>query len=435
MERILPNTFLGPRAYFTSFDYRIVKRTSNLDRLRTEVERKLKILLLLKSKIVCAASHLTSEFTYNIFKDNPYLINQGYILPAFRADKTDISELFVKKRLKNKDSVIKFYRDNIKQTVKWDLVDNSAWFKNQFVMELKDENSLIKRQLKNVSNDEIQNIINEIESVDIFSRELIDSIAKNFTRNDRALLLNFRDLIYHMSGARVVNCESALPQENYIDYDLADLSHNRTKLSDEQILWKLYFEMALETLHKKMIPIEILDILSFQDILTIRKPLLEAGFQERYDSLINKIILGMQSQSSKLLFNINELEQIRIKLKETFDIIFEEELSQFQKKLVKSDIKELGNVSSSVALGILGFIPGIGSIASALSVLKDSPSLIFNIGQSYTSLKSLSNFEDYISKREKILREKILMANISDKSLMLEAVQHLTNSMYDKLKI
>jgi len=341
MERILPNTFLGPRAYFTSFDYRIVKRTSNLDRLRTEVERKLKILLLLKSKIVCAASHLTSEFTYNIFKDNPYLINQGYILPAFRADKTDISELFVKKRLKNKDSVIKFYRDNIKQTVKWDLVDNSAWFKNQFVMELKDENSLIKRQLKNVSNDEIQNIINEIESVDIFSRELIDSIAKNFTRNDRALLLNFRDLIYHMSGARVVNCESALPQENYIDYDLADLSHNRTKLSDEQILWKLYFEMALETLHKKMIPIEILDILSFQDILTIRKPLLEAGFQERYDSLINKIILGMQSQSSKLLFNINELEQIRIKLKVVISYSWQSQLRLHQMVLTTASYRKL----------------------------------------------------------------------------------------------
>jgi len=69
MKRINPNILVGPRSYFTSFDYRIVKRSKNLDFLKREVERKLKLLLLIKSQITCAASHLTSTFAYEIFKE------------------------------------------------------------------------------------------------------------------------------------------------------------------------------------------------------------------------------------------------------------------------------------------------------------------------------------------------------------------------------
>jgi hypothetical protein len=77
MKRIDPQTFKGPRAYFTNFDYRIVERTRNREKLRQDIERKLKILLLTKNTIVCAASHLTSEFAYQLFRENPILLNKG----------------------------------------------------------------------------------------------------------------------------------------------------------------------------------------------------------------------------------------------------------------------------------------------------------------------------------------------------------------------
>jgi hypothetical protein len=60
MERIDPKSLVGPRAYFTDFDHRIVERTRDLPRLRKAGERKLKGLLLVKGQIVCAAAHLAT---------------------------------------------------------------------------------------------------------------------------------------------------------------------------------------------------------------------------------------------------------------------------------------------------------------------------------------------------------------------------------------
>lgn len=70
----------------------------------------------------------------------------------------------------------------------------------------------------------------------------------------------------------MVNCESALPQENYIDYDLADLEQKRVRLTEEQVLWKLLVELILDSLQRAVIPVEMLDRLSFADVMKIRQP-------------------------------------------------------------------------------------------------------------------------------------------------------------------
>lgn len=113
MKRVDPQTLSGPRAYFTDFDRRIVERTSDPGLLRRKVERKLKILLLLKGCIVCAASHLATRFAYHFFKDNPALLTDGVILPALRSDMDEISELFTRKRFSGRDDAIRFYSDHV----------------------------------------------------------------------------------------------------------------------------------------------------------------------------------------------------------------------------------------------------------------------------------------------------------------------------------
>jgi hypothetical protein len=44
MERIDPVNFQGPRAYFTDFDYKIVRFKHRKEAYRREVERRLKII-------------------------------------------------------------------------------------------------------------------------------------------------------------------------------------------------------------------------------------------------------------------------------------------------------------------------------------------------------------------------------------------------------
>ncbi len=434
MDRIYPVEFKGPRAYFTAFDYRIVARTSNLDRLRREVERKLKALLLLKSTIVCAASHLASAFAYDIFRGCPQLLSEGVIIPAFREDKKELEELFRKKRFAGKDDALLFYEEHIVKTVNWDLRENSGWFRERFAAELADEASMIRRNLGDISSQSVSDLLEVVQSSQILTRSQVDRFASTLPRHQRRLLLNYRELIYHMSGSRVVNCESSLPQENYIDYDLADLSQHRTKLSEGQILWKLFIEAVLESFQRAMLPVELLDALSFEDILLMRRPLLDSSFQEEYDRLISTAVSAVAEPGERLL-DLQQLEEVRTKLSSSFAAVIEQEAPAFMKKQFHESTKELRSVSSSVALGLLGFIPIVGPAFGAIGVIKDTPSLIFNVGQAYHSRDSISSVREYVDFKQQLLEHSIEHSQITDKSTMLDMVQMLLSIIRQRMEL
>jgi len=435
MKRIEPINLTGPRAYFTAFDHRIVQRTTNLQDLRKEVERKLKLLLLIKSRITCGASHLTSEFAYSFFRDNPFLLKEGHIIPALSNDKKDIGELFEDKKLKNKKEIIEFYKENVSWTVNWEIVDNSSWFRNRFIEEFENDASLMRKRLTSIKSKQFKDIIATIKAKRTLSRTVIDNIARQLPSTERNVLLAFRELVYHISGARVVNCESALPQENYIDFDLADLENKRTRLSEDQILWKLFIELAFESLQKRPIPIDLLDMLSFQDILAIRLPILDSTFQSRYDVLVNAVVQGIKPDSPSFLLNADQLSILSIGLAETFKTVLDDEMPKFLKKRAISSAKKLGTVTTSVALGALGFIPVLSAVTGTMSILKDTPALLVNVGQTYSSLKSLAKSEEYYFNKERLLKKQIEDIDISEKSEFLDMLDMLSTLISHRTRI
>lgn len=435
MNRITPTAFKGPRAYFTAFDRRIVARTADQNALQQSVERRLKLLLFVKSTIVCAASHLTTDFAYTFFRTNPVLLSGGHIVPALRSDKKEIAELFDGDSCRQASGAPKFYQDTIATVVNWDWEDNATWFKDQFLAEIQDEQSLIRRQMRKVSADRIAAIVGELKPSQHFSRADVELASAGLPEEAKQVLLSFRELAYHMSGARVVNSESSLPQEDYLDFDLADLQQKRTRLTEEQILWKLFLETVIESFQRRMLPIEILDVLSFEDVLTMRQPILESTFQEQYDRLVRTVVCGGTPGMTDRLFDLAELEAIRQKLQETFAEVFDRELQGFLKKHLVGDVKRLGSVASSVALGAAGLIPGLGTAASAVSLLKDSPALLCNVKQVHASARSLSSFDAYVHERERLLKDRISATDISDKTAMLDMVDLFTATIAEKLRV
>jgi len=113
MKRISPNKLNGPRAYFTDFDHEIIKRTKNKKLLEKNIERKLKVLLLTKSNIVCAASHLKSDFAYKFFKKNNILLEENLIYPALRNDVENIEYYLKRDNKDNLKSKSQFYNNNM----------------------------------------------------------------------------------------------------------------------------------------------------------------------------------------------------------------------------------------------------------------------------------------------------------------------------------
>ena len=438
MKRIDPETFIGPRAYFTNFDYRIISRCGDLNGLRLDIERRLKILLLTKTTIVCAASHLTSEFTYRLFQANPILLRKGLVLPALRRDKSDISELFEQKRIPSalKEEMIQFYKKSIEYTVDWKLEENAGWFRDAFLRELKDERSVLRKNLKNLAPQQLERLVQGIEKDRLLAREKIDRLAAGLPPGQRQVLIDFRELIYHMSGARVVNCESTLPQENYLDYSLADVESRQTVLSDLQVFWKLFLELALESTHKSLVPMELLDILSFEEVCKLRNPIENSTFREKYENLVVQSAQSLEREfPDRLLYDIEEILRICNQIADNFKRVFESELPAFLKRKVLGNAKELGKSSVSLSLGIASLFPPASVAASVGSIINSFPAFWFNLTRSFKDMSAIDDYRKYMEEKGSLYRQLLERMEISDKSALLDVCDMLITAIAEKLKL
>ncbi len=438
MERVKAESLKGPRAYFTTFDPLLVSRLRDTASLRRNIERRLKVLLLTKSFVVCAASHLATDLAYGFFRDNPFLLEEGLVLPALRLDRTDIRDLFDTEKLSlpATQEMVNFYEREILKTVDWELQANSSWFRNSFLGELKNEHSVLRRNLAKVNQEQLRWIIEEVEKESILDTAKVDVLASRLDPDGREVLLNFRDLIYHMSGAKVVNCESALPQENYIDYSIADIKNRKVILSETQIFWKIFLELVFETMHKEMVSVELLDLLTFGDLLALRRPIEDTTFRENYDSLVRLSVKSVaQGDLQNAILTIEELLAIRDKLSNNFGEVFQKELPAFLKKKAVGNVKGLGKNTVSVGLGVAGFFPPFSLIASVASLAMGTPAFWMNLSQTFTSVRAINRYDKYQNTKEKALMDTIRKSDISDKSQLLDVVDMIVRTLSARLTL
>ncbi len=88
-----------------------------------------------------------------------------------------------------------------------------------------------------------------------------------------------------------------------------------------------------------------------------------------------------------------------------------------------------------MALGLAGAVPGVGLVASAISVLKDTPALCVNIGQTYQSVKSISNLDRYYQNKQRLLQKEIEESDISDKATFYEMVDLMLQVISKRIQI
>lgn len=445
MERIEPATLQGPRAYFTDIDHRIVSRSQNKQSLRSEVEHRLKVLLMTKGIVVCAASHLTSPFAYYLFRDNPILLSKGLVVPALRKDRRDIADVFegtdvpdISRSLKKE--MVRFYQDNMTKVVVWDLFDNSSWFRSAFLHHLRTENSVLRRHLKTASKKKIAAMIQKVELGPLLDRTTIEELSQELKGADRISLLKFRELVYHLSGSRVVHCEGNLPQGDYIDYDLSDLSEGNTSLSEVSVFWKIFLELAFDTLRRPNLPIDVLDLLSFDDINQVRQPLLDGGFQAKYDEIVRRSVQAIVSDApGQTLLQVSEMMPIRDNLASTFAEVFEEEFGGFAKKKSRSLGGRQASIKSgiSLALGVATLSPDpITKIPAIIGgTLMGVHAFIVNLSSTLRTPKGVNQYRTYLERREAVLRKIINESKISDKTPLLDAVDVLASYLSERLRV
>jgi hypothetical protein len=132
MNRMLAADLLGPRAYFTGFDQNFLNRAGNKEAYVKNIERRLKLLLLLKTHLVCAASHLSSDVAQTILTTHPYLLDSGLIVPALRVGKENIGVALADSPSADRASLSAFYEQHVPRVVSWRIEDNSPLFRAHF---------------------------------------------------------------------------------------------------------------------------------------------------------------------------------------------------------------------------------------------------------------------------------------------------------------
>jgi hypothetical protein len=108
MKFINPTDLKIPRVYFTEFDritYSQVAWTAkDVEQIKHNLERKVKLLGLIKGVVIIATSHLfESELAQEFIKENPIVLEKGIILPALISKYKDFSDFLFAKREESSD--------------------------------------------------------------------------------------------------------------------------------------------------------------------------------------------------------------------------------------------------------------------------------------------------------------------------------------------
>ncbi|MCP4214237.1 MAG: hypothetical protein GY765_06250, partial [bacterium] len=303
MKYIDPQNLSTPRTYFTGFDrvtYSQVAWTEkDVEEIKINLERKMKLLGCVKGKVIIMASHLfESELAQEFIVENPIVLEEGIILPALMSRDKDFSMYLERKRetskerdnylTRDKDKINCLLAGSVDTVIKWDVDPTTDWFKQRLIRDLEDERSVLRFNLADVPMANISEVTSRINEIDAPSRGEIYSLAKN--SGNKTLwfrLCDYVDFVYYLSGARAVNSEGILPQENLINFSITDLACGKIKLSEYEIFYRIFLNIIKEKT-QKLFPVEILDSLTFKDIVELRKNLLHSGFVEKYNSMMEK---------------------------------------------------------------------------------------------------------------------------------------------------
>lgn len=362
MKFIDPTNLKIPRVYFTEFDrvtYSQVAWTAeDVEEIKRNLERKVKLLGLIKGVVIIATSHLfESELAQEFIRENPIVLEEGIILPALISKYKNFSDFLSAKReskerkqyLSNdKDEINTLLSNCVTAVVKWDANLTTKWFKQRLLQDLEDKRSVLRFNLSPVPLPLIGDISFHIGKLQSPSRGEIYNIAKN--SGNKILwvrLCDYTDFVYYLSGALAVNSEGVLPQENLIDFSVADLVRGKTKLSDYEIFYRIFISIIKDKT-QKFFPVEILDLLNFEDIVELRKTLLYSGFIEKYNRLMEKTKERLEiTDTEQLILSVNELAQFENELDSIFTDTIVTEIYQMKKiDLQKRGVKVLTSLGS-----------------------------------------------------------------------------------------
>lgn len=371
-KRYLPEALNGPTSYFTDLDYR--RADFSLD----EVERRLKLQLLTKERVVVAASSLFHEAGYGLVSRDEGLVQaleQGIVLPAIRDRFGGVDGFFENKNEGYPKASRAFFSSHIGGFVPWSLRENTEWFRRSFYAQLQRPESVVRRQL-GLSDQAVTELVSSLEAAiekepeaeRFLRREHIERESARYCEVTSRYLNDYATLIYRISGSRVVNSEPHFPQGNLVRSGITGVDH---LVSDEEVFWDIYVEALVTYLNSvtRLTP-ERLERLSFKDVLELRRSAFDGEFAARYDALIGKAKAAVDMEDpDRLVLHQEELFEAARRLRREFD-----ERIGLEQRFRCDGERETGLWAMANALALLS-APAVGLVVGAVSALQVIPEM------------------------------------------------------------
>jgi hypothetical protein len=370
-EQLNPN-----RVYFTEFDRvtysQVAWAKEDVEEIIRSLERKIKLLALTKGHVVIATSHLLeSELARELLLPYPELFNERIIVPALREDYPSCMAFLEAKRndvekgerelyLGAEQSAMAQLLDEAASSLRWHPGNTSGWFRNRLLNDLRDNGSLVSVHLQHRRLTVPEVICHELEEVPALSRGAVYlATQRHGSLALREIVNAYADFLYYLSGARAVESEGVLPQENVIDFSFTDLEEKTVSLSEHEIFFKIFID-TVKTATSSHFPIDFLDALAIEDAIELHRIANDERFVEKYNLIQRRTKDGLTlTDPERLVLLLDELLQYEQELHDEYLRAVEAELPN---RLRQKRTRKAGKVVHSLAsliIGTYGVVSGV----------------------------------------------------------------------------
>jgi hypothetical protein len=346
------------RTYFAEFDRTLYSQvawaTEEVDGLRAGLERKLKLLGLVKGHVIVPASHLLeSELAREIVFDCPELLSKGVIVPALRQDFASCEAFLESKRADPDHNEATLYEastvrdmaqliDATAHIEPWHVGTTSTWFQDRLLADLDDDKSLLQTTLRRRAFVLPAEFRPRVANIERMSRGAVYKVAREVTTGAKStalweLLCSYADFLYYLGGARAMHSEGVLPQENLLDFSVRELASGGTRLSEFEVFFKIFIDVvkAATSTH---FPLDLLDALSLGDVVELHEIPVSREFVEKYNMIQLKTKEGLELHDpERLVLLMEELDQFEVDLHQNMEASIERELPGRLKHQKKGD--------------------------------------------------------------------------------------------------
>ncbi len=339
MQSFSPSDLPAHRTFFTEFDKSTEIGTVPTEAVDRVLMRKLKLLLLTKSHVVIAASHLLeSEVAHRIILKHPDLISSGAIVSSMKSRHPSTNQFLDEKRnsegnknpgfLSSQAAEVASLIDTSGSVVRWKLTQMSDWFRDRLVSDLRNDQSLLQATADRQQLHIPKRIADRLENHSGLSRAEVEKIALEETDRQAIFLINaYSDFLYYLSGARTTDSLGILPQENFLDFTFSELLGRKAGMSDGEIFFKIFID-TIKARTETIFPEEFLDIITVDEALELREIGLQKGFVDGYNSIQLKTKQAISLRDpERLVLILKELDQLENDLKDNFNFELERELT------------------------------------------------------------------------------------------------------------